>query len=67
MTIRKCNMCGEEILEDVDVALSIKQNCGYNSKYDLNKLDLDLCYTCFDNLMDYLNNNCKITPIIINH
>ena len=60
-TYRKCNMCGKEL--DSYENFHIHYEAGYESKYDLDKLNLDLCNACLDEVIDWLRSKCVIDPI----
>lgn len=53
-----CNLCGR-LLDDWDLQerLQIKTILGYGSKYDGHKVNLRLCCSCFDNLVDRCSND----------
>lgn len=56
-----CNMCGKELdIWDVQEAFSIERRLGYGTKYDGDKLRLDLCCDCMEKIID----ECKISPIV---
>lgn len=60
-----CNICGKTFdVWDEQEDFSIHRNVGFGSKYDLSKISLDMCCSCFDNVMDYIVSQCKITPIV---
>lgn len=65
MRKRVCNMCGKDFdIFDEQEDFSMYRNIGYGSKYDEQKIELDLCCDCFDKLVDeYIMPNCKISPI----
>lgn len=48
---------------DYQEKFSFKSYIGYGSKYDLNKIDLNLCCSCFDKVMDFIIPQCKIIPL----
>lgn len=56
-----CNKCGKA-MDDLDIQerFSFDQYLGYGSKYDMNKLELDLCCACMDQLID----ECIVPPVI---
>ena len=61
-----CNICGREFDEwDNQEKLGLHTSFGYGTKFDGNYLDLDVCCTCFDGLMDKLIQMCKINPIVM--
>lgn len=56
-----CNKCGREF-DDWDYIENFKlkkERLGYGTKYDSDRLDLDLCCSCVEQLID----DCKISPI----
>lgn len=56
-----CNKCGKEFDEwDTQEEFRIYSHLGYGTKYDGDKLELDLCCDCMTDLID----SCKISPII---
>ena len=52
-----CNMCGKSFDE-------WDYHIGYDSKYDLNRLRLNLCIECFDKVLDFIKPQCKINPLV---
>ena len=55
-----CNMCGKRLeFYDKQAGFSIHRDLGYGTKYDGDHLDLDLCCTCMEHIID----QCKITPL----
>lgn len=58
-------MCGKDFDEfDIQEDFSLYRHIGYGSKYDMNKLELDLCCGCFDKLVDeYIMPNFIISPL----
>ncbi len=60
----RCNMCGKLFDGwDYQEKFSFKSYIGYGSKYDLNKMDLNLCCSCFDTVMDFIIPQCTIAPL----
>jgi hypothetical protein len=56
-----CNKCGKRMNEyDIQERLSVYQNLGYGSKFDGERVEIDLCCDCFDTIIE----ECKISPII---
>jgi hypothetical protein len=58
-----CNKCGKEFGEatqEHNNDFSIHTSIGYGSKYDMCKLELDLCSSCMDELIE----SCAIFPVI---
>lgn len=61
MQQRMCNKCGKPFdIFDRQEDFSIYRHIGYGSKYDGDKLELDICCNCMDKFID----SCKISPII---
>lgn len=62
MIKKVCNMCGKEFdFWDEQENFHIhEQNIGYGSKYDGDKLCLDLCCNCMDKIIEM----CTINPVI---
>ena len=63
-TIKRCNMCGEEISKRDYEGLTVSHTYGYNSIFDCSRLDFDLCVKCLDKTTQNLIDNCKINPVI---
>lgn len=64
MTNIQCNVCGEEP-KRVHIAIEMHQIIGYGSRYDGEKIDLDVCANCVDTILDAISKVCKISPIHI--
>ena len=48
-----CNLCGKKMdMWDVQEGFGFNGNIGYGSKYDGEKLNLDLCCDCMDKLIE---------------
>lgn len=63
--LTRCNVCGrtaEQVFEG-QMLISIHERIGYGSKHDGDIIDLDICCSCFDNLIDKLASRCMINPI----
>lgn len=58
---RKCNKCGSVLdVFDMQEDFSIhKEFLGYGTKYDTGKLDITLCCSCMDKLID----SCCVSPV----
>lgn len=55
-----CNMCGKDFdLWDEQEDFSIHRNCGFGTKYDGSRINLDLCCECMEKLIDA----CLISPV----
>ena len=61
MKIRKCNVCEKEVEHYNDFNLYYR--FGYESVYDSDTIDLDLCGRCLDEFVDGILKNCKLNPI----
>lgn len=60
VTHRVCNKCGKEFdFWDEQENFSIHSQMGYGTKYDGDRLELNLCCACTENLID----DCLISPI----
>lgn len=60
-----CNMCGKTFdVWDEQEDFSIYHDVGFGSKYDMSKIQLNMCCSCFDSVMDYIAPRCKINPIV---
>lgn len=62
--VPRCTMCGK-LFDEYDYQ---ENNCftkhvGYGSKYDLHKLTLNLCTTCFDKILNFVVPQCKENPL----
>ncbi len=56
-----CNMCGRVFgVFDEQQAFSFDQDIGYGSKFDGMHLNLDLCCSCMDSIIE----KCKIRPVL---
>lgn len=60
-----CNVCGKTFdMWDLKEMFGIHQSeIGYGSSHDGETISIDLCCTCFDELMDYVLPKCKIDPV----
>ena len=59
-----CNMCGKVFDEwDYQENFCFDYHIGYGSKYDLNRLKLNLCIDCFDKVLDFILPQCKTNPL----
>lgn len=59
--VKRCNHCGKPLDEwDLQEDFKIHTAVGYGSKYDLSKVELQLCCDCFDKLVD----ECVISPVV---
>lgn len=55
-----CNKCGKEFdIWDEQENFSIYRQCGYGTKHDGDKLELDLCCDCMEKLIE----ECEVSPI----
>lgn len=65
MKKRFCNVCGKEFNEwDEQESFGFSYHVGYGSIYDGATIELDMCCGCFDELMEYMIPECKISPLI---
>lgn len=56
-----CNKCGKELgVLDVQDDFHLIRTIGYGSKYDEAMVDIQLCQSCMDELID----SCKVSPIV---
>lgn len=63
--MKKCTMCGKEFdMWDEQENFCFEHNVGYGSKYDMEKVNVNLCCDCFDKVMDMIIPMCKESPII---
>lgn len=63
---RICNICGK-VFDDYDEQenRSFHDYIGYGSKFDLERLDLDMCCNCFDEMLEsYILPKCKYSPFM---
>lgn len=63
--VPRCTMCGKKFTE---ADLSFRGNrhdifVGYHSRYDLKRLQLNLCVDCFDRVLDMLIPMCRLDPV----
>ena len=62
---RRCNLCGSKFDQwEEQEDFSIHRNVGYGSKYDLHRVELNLCCGCYDKLITYIVNNGAISPVV---
>ena len=59
---KRCNKCGKELLE-YEIPLSINTYFGYGSVHDGDRLVLDLCQDCVDELVDMIKEKCTYSVI----
>jgi len=58
----RCNKCGKEMdIWDRQENFSINGICGYGTKYDGSKIQLNLCCDCMEELID----TCVVSPVIM--
>ncbi len=63
--LKKCTMCGKEFdLWDEQENFCFDHHIGYGSKYDGDKVRLNLCCDCFDKVIDTIIPMCKESPIV---
>ena len=60
--IKVCNMCGAklDIWDEQEDFSIIKDKLGYGTSYDSEPLELHLCCTCMEDII----NSCQISPIL---
>lgn len=60
----RCNMCGELFDEwDYQENFGFDYHIGYGLRYDLNRIKLNLCCSCFDKVLDFILPQCEINPL----
>lgn len=58
-----CHKCGKQFdLWDSQENFHIHQHCGYGTQYDGDTIELHLCCSCLEELVE----SCVISPIIEN-
>ncbi len=56
-----CNKCGKAFnIWDIQEMFSIHKNLGYGTRYDGDRLEIDLCCDCMNDLIE----QCVVSPII---
>lgn len=59
-----CNMCAKVFDKwDYQENFCFDYHIGYGSKYDLNRLKLNLCIDCFDKVLDFILPQRKTNPL----
>jgi hypothetical protein len=59
-----CNVCGQPFTDlDEQEHIGLHTKIGYGSRHDGDTIDLDICCSCFDSLIDKLASRCMINPI----
>lgn len=60
-----CSICGKEYncFDEVEDFSIHKERCGYGTMFDGDKLDLNICCSCMNDLID----KCKVSPVIVNN
>ena len=57
-----CNMCGKKFdFWDTQEGFSINADLGYGTKFDGGTLELDLCCSCMEKIIE----SCAIPPVKI--
>lgn len=60
----KCTMCSNVFDNwDYQENFCLDYHIGYGSKYDCNRLKLNLCIDCFDKVLDFILPKCKTNPL----
>lgn len=55
----RCNVCGRRVNPGEGFGfVKVTDVLGYGSKHDMELLNMNICYSC----IDYLVNHCKINP-----
>lgn len=59
-----CSMCGKTFdIWDEQEGFGLNYYPGYGSKYDLTHIKAQFCCQCFDNLIDYIADHSKTSPV----
>ena len=59
-----CNVCGQPFTDfDENAHIGLHTRIGYGSKHDGETIDVDICCSCLDKLMDKYSDKCAINPI----
>lgn len=59
-----CSMCGNAFnFWDQNQDFRVDRCIGFGSRYDLCRLQLNLCIECFDKVLDWLLPQCKLNPL----
>ena len=60
-----CNICGQAFnsFDKIEDYAIHKERCGYGSRFDGDELDMHICLSCMNNLID----KCKVSPIMVNN
>lgn len=58
---KRCNLCGRVF--DMWDDFGFQYYIGYGSIYDGKRIDLHLCWDCFDKTLDWLLPQCRIDPM----
>ena len=66
MTRIQCNVCGKDTTSrEVHIAIEIHKPIGYGSRYDGDKIDLDVFTNCVDSILDAISKVCLVYQIHI--
>lgn len=61
---QKCNICGEEFdIWDSQENFHIHQDCGFGTKFDGDRVELNICCVCMEKLVEH----CNISPVKIHN
>lgn len=56
----KCNVCGSDLdIWDIQENFGISRRLGYGTKYDGERLQMRICCSCMEKLIDV----CRISPV----
>lgn len=60
---KRCNVCGTQLdMWDRANGVTVEEILGYGSRYDLHRVKVRFCHSCFDALLD----SCKVSPFVAN-
>lgn len=63
--MKKCTLCGKEFdMWDEQENFGFHYYIGYGSKFDTQKIDVNMCTDCFDKMLEeYILPKCKENPL----